>query len=89
MQNATGLYVAYNRSEGLYHLIRNNAAGHAESKTFRYQEVQAMVNAGDGALETTLRIAREVPLQFHKVDAGRAPRTPANHPARIASRLVL
>jgi hypothetical protein len=69
MQNANGLYLAY--SEGIYHLMRNNANGHAESKTFRYQE---MVNAGDGALETTLRMAREVPKEFHIVDAGRPAR---------------
>jgi hypothetical protein len=89
MTNANGLYLAYDNSVGIYHLLRNNAQGVAVSKTFRYQEVQAMVNAGDGALETTLRIAREVPKEFHLVDAGRKPKLPANHPQRIPSRLVL
>ncbi len=74
MQNASGLYLAYDNSVGVYHLMRNNANGHAETKTFQYREVQAMVNAGDGALETTLRIAREVPKEFHIVDSGRPAR---------------
>jgi hypothetical protein len=66
------LAIAYNPSTQMFRAMRNNTAtGHAESKEF-CGGVLRQTYFDDGAIESLLAMAKQVPGEYHVVPAERS-----------------